>query len=68
MNTDAPNKRTFNEPKPTDTFLIQTDGRVVTYAELIELAGERPKSEDDLNYIMADQDAIPFRLDWPKDM
>lgn len=66
MSTNGADERPFNEPKPEDIFLLQDDGRVVTYTELCELAGERPDSEADLDWVMVDQNAIPFMLDLPK--
>jgi hypothetical protein len=66
MSTNGADERWLNEPKPEDIFLLQDDGRVVTYTELCELAGERPESESDLDWVMVDQNAIPFMLDLPK--
>ncbi|MGN0076996.1 MAG: hypothetical protein ACI38Z_08500 [Parafannyhessea sp.] len=67
MSTNEADKRPFNEPKPDDTFLLQDDGRVITYAELIELAGETPESEADLDWVMTDQNAVPIYMELPKD-
>lgn len=52
MSDAAPDRHDFVEPRPTDKFLLQTTGDVVTYQRLLEMYGEAPQTEGELEAIL----------------
>lgn len=51
--SDATSDRpAFVEPRPTDKFLLQTTGEVVTYERLLEMCGDAPRTEGEFEAIL----------------
>lgn len=51
--SDATSDRpAFVKPRPTDKFLLQTTGEVVTYERLLEMCGDAPRTEGELEAIL----------------
>lgn len=52
MSDATTDRHDFVEPRPTDKFLLQTTGEVVTYQRLLEMCGDAPQTEDELESIL----------------